>query len=201
MSASWPRIAIAVNADSLATWFEPVAREIAKAKVALELMVDDQDTHCSFLARGEAIGCVSTSDDSPAGFLAAFIGVMEYECVSNAEFAREFFPQGLGLHSVLAAPAVLFNRKDGLHAVFLERLLHLKVKGYAAHYFPSLAALLKAVENGVGEYRGLCRDRLLVPRAGFEPTRLAALPPQDSASTNFATWARGAQLYRQFSVL
>jgi hypothetical protein len=31
----------------------------------------------------------------------------------------------------------------------------------------------------------------MVPRAGFEPTRLSALPPQDSASTNFATWAEG----------
>jgi hypothetical protein len=29
----------------------------------------------------------------------------------------------------------------------------------------------------------------LVPRTGFEPARLWALPPEDSASTNFATWA------------
>ncbi len=28
-----------------------------------------------------------------------------------------------------------------------------------------------------------------VPRTGFEPAHLAALPPEDSASTNFATWA------------
>ncbi|AIO35045.1 transcriptional regulator, ArgP family protein [Burkholderia cenocepacia] len=150
MAAPWPRIAIAVNADSLATWFEPIAWEIAKAKVALELMVDDQDHTLSVLARGEAMGCVSTSNDPPTGFLAESIGAMEYECVANSEFAREFFPKGLGLHSVLAAPAVLFNRKDGLHALFLERSLGLKVKGYAAHYFPSPGALLDAIENGVG---------------------------------------------------
>jgi hypothetical protein len=30
---------------------------------------------------------------------------------------------------------------------------------------------------------------VLVPRTGFEPARLWALPPEDSASTNFATWA------------
>jgi hypothetical protein len=30
---------------------------------------------------------------------------------------------------------------------------------------------------------------LLVPRTGFEPAHLAALPPEDSASTNFAIWA------------
>lgn len=57
-----PRIAIAVNADSLATWFEEVAWEIAKKNVALELMVDDQDYTLPLLARGEAMGCVSTSN-------------------------------------------------------------------------------------------------------------------------------------------
>jgi LysR family transcriptional regulator (chromosome initiation inhibitor) len=47
----WPRTAIAVNADSLATWFEDVAWEIAKRNVALELMVDDQDYTLPLLAR------------------------------------------------------------------------------------------------------------------------------------------------------
>ncbi|MBN7130626.1 HTH-type transcriptional regulator ArgP [Burkholderia multivorans] len=150
LDAPRPKIAIAVNADSLATWFEPVAWAIAKANVALELMVDDQDYTLPLLARGEAMGCVSTSSDPPTGFLADPIGAMEYDCVANVEFAREFFPQGLGLHSVLAAPAVLYNRKDGLHALFLERLLDFKVKGYAAHYFPSPSALLAAIESGVG---------------------------------------------------
>ena len=31
---------------------------------------------------------------------------------------------------------------------------------------------------------------LSVPRTGLEPACLTALPPQGSASTNFATWAR-----------
>ena len=41
---------------------------------------------------------------------------------------------------------------------------------------------------------------LLVPRTGFEPAHLAALPPEDSASTNFATWATGCK-YRAISNL
>ncbi|ABE30291.1 transcriptional regulator, ArgP family protein [Paraburkholderia xenovorans LB400] len=145
-----PRVAIAVNADSLATWFEPCAWEIAKRNVALELIVDDQDHTLPSLARGEAMGCVSTSSEPPTGFRAESIGTMEYECVATAQFAQQYFSQGLGLHSVLGAPAVLYNRKDGLHALFLERLLDFKVKGYATHFFPSPSALLAAIENGVG---------------------------------------------------
>lgn len=145
--AERPRIAIAVNADSLATWFEAVAWDIAKGNVALELMVDDQDYTLSLLARGEAMGCVSTSNEPPTGFLAESIGAMEYECVANVEFAEAFFPQGVGLHNVLVAPAVLYNRKDGLHALFLERFLDFRVKNYATHFFPSPSALLAAIER------------------------------------------------------
>lgn len=150
MDGMRPRVAIAVNADSLATWFEVVAWEIAKKNVALELIVDDQDYTLPLLAKGEAMGCVSTSSNSPTGFLAEPIGMMEYECVANVEFAKNFFPQGLGLHGVLAAPAVLYNQKDGLHAQFLAQFLDFEVRNYAAHYFPSPSALLAAIERGIG---------------------------------------------------
>lgn len=146
----WTKIAIAVNADSLATWFEPVACAIAKENFALELIVDDQDFTLPVLIRGEAIGCVSTASSPPTGFVAEAIGAMEYECVATPPFCEEHFPQGLNLHDILTAPAVLFNRKDGIHAVFLERLLGFPISGYAAHYFPSPVALLMAVRAGVG---------------------------------------------------
>ncbi|MFP3186049.1 MAG: HTH-type transcriptional regulator ArgP [Paraburkholderia sp.] len=144
------RIAIAVNADSLATWFEPVACAVAKDNFSLELIVDDQDYTLSVLTRGEAMGCVSTASSAPTGFVAEAVGEMEYECVATPEFARAHFAEGVTLHNILAAPAVLFNRKDGLHAVFLERVLGFPVNGYAMHFFPSPIALLMAIRAGVG---------------------------------------------------
>jgi LysR family transcriptional regulator (chromosome initiation inhibitor) len=75
---------------------------------------------------------------------------MEYECVATPEFAKAHFAEGVTLHNILAAPAVLFNRKDGLHAVFLERVLGFTVNGYATHFFPSPIALLMAIRAGVG---------------------------------------------------
>jgi len=144
------KIAIAVNADSLASWFEPVACAIAKEDFALELLVDDQDYTLSVLTRGEAMGCVSTENNAPTGFVANPIGAMEYECVAVPAFADAYFANGLTLHNILAAPAVLFNRKDRLHAVFLERLLGFPVRGYATHFFPSPVALLMAIRAAVG---------------------------------------------------
>ncbi|MEM5286449.1 HTH-type transcriptional regulator ArgP [Paraburkholderia sabiae] len=144
------KIAIAVNADSLATWFEAVACAIAKENLALELIVDDQDYTLSVLTRGEAMGCVSTASSAPTGFVAEPIGEMEYECVATPEFAKTHFADGVTLHNILAAPAVLFNRKDGLHSIFLERLIGFPVHGYATHFFPSPIALLSAIRAGVG---------------------------------------------------
>ncbi|WP_213762401.1 HTH-type transcriptional regulator ArgP [Caballeronia sp. dw_19] len=144
------KIAVGVNADSLATWFEPVACTIAKENFALELIVDDQDFTLAVLIRGEAIGCVSTASSAPTGFVAEAIGAMEYECVATPSFCEAHFPQGLNLHDILAAPAVLLNRKEGIHAAFLDRLLGFPISGYAVHYFPSPVALLMAVRAGVG---------------------------------------------------
>jgi LysR family transcriptional regulator, chromosome initiation inhibitor len=144
------KISIAVNADSLASWFEPVACAIAKENFALELLVDDQDYTLSVLTRGEAMGCISTESIAPRGFVARPLGAMEYECVAIPDFFEAYFSQGLTLRKILTAPAVLFNRKDGLHAVFLERLLGFPVRGYATHFFPSPVALLTAIRAGVG---------------------------------------------------
>jgi len=172
------RIAIAVNADSLATWFEAVACAIAKESCLLELIVDDQDFTLPALTRGEAIGCVSTASRAPTGFVAEAIGAMEYECVATPSFCQARFPHGLNLHDILAAPAVLFNRKDGIHAVFIERLLGFPVSGYATHYFPSPVALLMAVCTGVGY--GLVPTMQAQPL--IETGDLVALAPRDNVS-------------------
>jgi len=172
------RVAIAVNADSLATWFEAVACAIARDNCMLELIVDDQDFTLPVLTRGEAIGCVSTASRAPTGFVAEAIGAMAYECVATPSFCQTHFPRGLNLHDILAAPAVLFNRKDGIHAGFIERLLGFPVSGYATHYFPSPVALLMAVRTGVGY--GLVPTMQAQPL--IEKGDLVALAPQDSVS-------------------
>ena len=86
----------------------------------LELIVDDQDHTLPILARGEAMGCVSTESSAPIGFVAEPIGAMEYECVAHPAFARMHFAQGLTLRDILAVPAVLFNRKDALPPQWLS---------------------------------------------------------------------------------
>ncbi|MFP3613176.1 HTH-type transcriptional regulator ArgP [Paraburkholderia sp. SIMBA_050] len=179
-ASSRTKVGIAVNADSLATWFAPAACAIAKENIALELIVDDQNHTLAVLARGEAMGCVSTQQAAPTGFIAEPIGAMEYVCVAMRSFVQEYFPNGLNLRDILAAPAVLFNRKDGLHAAFLEQLLGFPVNGYAAHYFPSPESLLSAIQAGIGYG--------LVPSLQAQPlidsSDLVALAPRERISVD-----------------
>ena len=191
------RIAIAVNADSLATWFEPVACAIARDNCLLELIVDDQDFTLPVLTRGEAIGCVSTASRVPTGFVAEAIGTMEYDCVATPSFCQAHFPHGLNLHDILAAPAVLFNRKDGIQGTFLEGLLGFPISGYAAHYFPSPVALLMAVRAGVGY--GLVPSMQVQPF--LDSGELIALAPNDSVFVDlyWHHWEKAPPIARAIS--
>nr|WP_083266127.1 HTH-type transcriptional regulator ArgP [Burkholderia lata] len=179
-AGSRTKVAIAVNADSLATWFGPVACAIAKENIELELIVDDQDHTLAVLARGEAMGCVSTAHTAPTGFVAEPIGAMRYECVATPSFVEVNFRRGLNLQDVLAAPAVLFNRKDGLHATFLAQLFGFPVSGYPVHYFPSPEALLLAVRAGIGY--GLVPATQV--QSLIESDELVALAPRNKISVD-----------------
>lgn len=144
-------LSIAVNADSLATWFPEVLKELLLSQlVALEVIADDQDHTSQLLSRGEVIGCISTSPKAADGFVAERLGAMEYRCYSTSEFAQSAFPDGLTVPSVLAAPAVLFNRKDSLHDDFLKSRFGFSIDRYAKHFLPSPVALLEGVAMGAG---------------------------------------------------
>ena len=168
-------LALAVNADSLATWFEPVTRELARHHVALEIVVDDQDHTLEALARGDVKGFLSTRPEPAVDrFVAEPVGQMRYQCVAASGFAREHFASGLTLPSVLEAAAILFDRKDALHDVFLKSHFGVAVGRYIKHYFPSPSALLNAIVDGLGYG--------LVPAMQAEPLvddgRLVALAPE-----------------------
>jgi len=144
-------LAIAVNADSLATWFPDVLRKLLlQRRVALEVVTDDQAHTSVRLSRGEVVGCISTDAKPANGFIAECLGAMEYRCYATPAFISEFFPTGLTLPSALAAPAILFNRKDSLHDDFLRRHFGFAVDRYSKHYLPSPLTLLEGVAMGAG---------------------------------------------------
>jgi len=177
------QIAIAVNADSLTTWFEPVAWQLTReANIALEVFVDDQDHTYALLARGDVIGCVSTKRRTKpsVSFAEELLGTMHYHCVASPSFARQHFANGLKLPAAVSAPAVLFNRKDRLHDVFLTNLFGVEIAEYVRHYVPSPHSLLAAICEGVGY--GLVPQYQCAPLV--EASQLTALAPQRTVAVD-----------------
>ncbi|MEN9466138.1 MAG: hypothetical protein RL081_139 [Pseudomonadota bacterium] len=144
-------VAIAVNADSLATWFRPVIWELLDTqRIALEIIADDHNHTFGRLVRGEVMGCISSEPHAMQGFAATPLGAMQYRCVATPDFVQRYFGEGLSVPAISTAPAVLFDRKDSLHDAYLEKLLQLKVSQYLRHFIPSPVSLLDTILASAG---------------------------------------------------
>jgi len=143
-------VAVAVNSDSLATWFPTVLWSLLEQhRIAIEVVADDHAHTIGRLVRGEVIGCVSTERKAPSGFVALPLGTMEYRCYASPDFAARYFQNGLSVQSVVPAPAVVFNRKDTLHDQFLQAVFGFPIDRYCRHYLPAPATLLQSLVRGV----------------------------------------------------
>ena len=141
---------IAVNADSLATWFAPVvAAYAADAPVLLELLVDDQDHTAEWLRSGSVLAAVTGTARPPAGFNSRPLGAMRYLAVASPAFVEHHFANGIGAGSLARAPSLVFNTKDDLQARWVRRLCHRDVE-LLRHAVPSPHAFVAAGLAGMG---------------------------------------------------
>ena len=145
-------LAIAVNADSLATWF-PAASLAASPEASCCARGCDRRPRSHVGTFGSRRGDrpnISTEKKPATGFVAEPLGAMEYRCYATPGFAAQYFANGLSVQLALDAPAILFNPKDSLHDEFLDGLFGFRVDRYARHYLPAPGTLLDGVLAGVG---------------------------------------------------
>ncbi|RYF24496.1 MAG: LysR family transcriptional regulator ArgP [Comamonadaceae bacterium] len=143
--------ALAVNADSLATWLLPaVAQVLQRERITLQLVVDDQAHTYALLEAGLVNACVSAEPHAMRGCVAEPLGRMRYRLVASPAFAAQWFGRGVTRAAAQRAPAVVFNRKDQLHADALLRTLGLPASAYPTHYVPASEPFVAAVRLGLG---------------------------------------------------
>jgi LysR family transcriptional regulator (chromosome initiation inhibitor) len=142
-------VALAVNADSLATWFLPaLARVSERHPVIFDLHRDDQDFTAGFLESGTVMGAVTSQAAPVAGCLVSPLGVMRYVAVATPAFARRWrLDDGDG--DLANAPVVDFDRRDDLQRD------HLVARGVdpdlpPRHYVPASHDFATAIKLGLG---------------------------------------------------
>ena len=67
--------------------------------------------------------------------------------LATPAFIDRYFQDGLTMKSLAHAPAVIFNRKDNLHAMVLKRVFNKFFKQIPAHYVPSTEKFAEFVVN------------------------------------------------------
>ena len=151
--ARWQSLSVAINADSVASWFLPgVAAMLQRHRLLLDIMIDDQDHTHDALKSGDVIGCVTTLAEAMRGCVAEPLGVMRYRCVAAPEVVpRGTTPPGeVSPHHQRARPANNLNRKDALQDSFLEQHFGLRQPNYPRHFAPAVDAFETAIELGLG---------------------------------------------------
>jgi LysR family transcriptional regulator, chromosome initiation inhibitor len=90
--AGQPRAAIAVNADSMATWFTTVLDQLPD--VLWDIRIEDEDHAARLLHEGAVIGAVTTDRTPAAGCQMQSLGMLRYIPVASRAFMQRFFPKG-----------------------------------------------------------------------------------------------------------
>lgn len=143
-------IPLAVNADSLATWFlAPLARVGERHPVVFELHRDDQDFTAGLLESGTVMGAVTSRDVPVAGCRVSALGAMRYEAVATPAFVERWLPRGADAASLAAAPVVDFDRRDDLQTRWLEAM-DADPGAPPRHYVPASHDFATAARLGLG---------------------------------------------------
>ena len=143
------KIRIAVNADSLATWFLDAIKEFTQAQNrVVDLVVDDQDVTHEYLKTGQVMGCVSAFDKEIHGAVMSTLGTMRYISVASPEYIHSHFTDGVNRESLRRAPAAVFNHKDELTRNFLQHF-ELAQSEIPFHTLPSAEAFVDIAIKGL----------------------------------------------------
>ncbi|MCC4909034.1 LysR family transcriptional regulator ArgP [Microbacterium sp. cx-59] len=137
-------IPLAVNADSMATWFlAPLADVATDHRVVFDLHRDDQDFTAALLESGEVVAAVTSRTEPVAGCRVSALGTMRYEAVATPAVAER-----MG-EDAASVPLVDFDRRDDLQSRWL-RERGIDPATPPRHYVPGSNDFAIAVRAGLG---------------------------------------------------
>lgn len=140
---------VAVNADSLATWFLPaLARVPDEPPVCFTVLREDQDHTTDLLREGLVLAAVTSTPEPVQGCSVRPLGVMLYRAMATPAFAGRWLSGELG-ERLPSAPVVVFDAKDDLQHRFCRSLTG-RAPSARQHFVPASDAYVDAVARGLG---------------------------------------------------
>ncbi len=141
---------VAVNADSLATWFPAAAAAFARtAEVSLDIALDDEAHTAARLRSGEVLAAVTAEREPVQGCRTLPLGALRYAACASPDFAARHFPRGVTAEALEGAPCLRFDRRDFLQARWAREALGAERVG-PVHWVPSTHGFLDMTRVGLG---------------------------------------------------
>lgn len=144
------RIRVAVNADSLGTWWIDALAGFAREDDALvEVVTVDQDQTGTWLRRGQVLAAVTAEAAPVQGCRSRRLGALRYLATASPAFMARWFPQGVTADALGRAPSLVFDSDDRLQERWVKRVTRRDLV-LPAHRLPSTNAFVQAAIAGLG---------------------------------------------------
>lgn len=149
-----PTLKLAVNDDSLSTWFmDAMAAFTAGGNELLDVRIDDQEHTAQRLREGDVIAAVTATAGTIAGCNTWPLGAMHYVAAASPDFVRRHFGKsadGVTAEAMAQAPMMVYSRKDRLQDQWLQRQGLGSRRHPPRHFLPSNQGFLRSCEMGIG---------------------------------------------------
>ena len=140
---------VAVNADSLGTWFVgAMAAFLEKDQALLDVAIDDQEHTHEWLRAGDVLAAVTGDSQPVQGCDSIALGKLKYCAVASPAYVRRYFPGGVTPAALAKAPSLRFNLKDRLQAQWV-RTLYKRDIDLPCHWMPSTQCFIDACRAGI----------------------------------------------------
>lgn len=147
---AFPSLTVAVNHDSLATWFvDAVAKFSSVSSATVEVRCVDQALTSSLMRDGSAVAAISAEAVPPQGCEAVALGRLEYVAVCSPEFSQKWLRGDETSRAHGNCPMVAFEHSDSLSHRIADEMID-AMGTPRMHFLPDANAMLKAAVHGIG---------------------------------------------------
>lgn len=149
--ATAPTLKLAVNADSLSTWFmDAMAAFTAGGNELLDIRIDDQEQTAQRIKEGEVLAAVTASGASIAGCNTWPLGSVRYVAAASPAFVARHLSDGVTAQAMAQAPMMTFGRQDRLQEQWLAQQGLGTRRHPPRHFLPSNDGFVRSCEVGMG---------------------------------------------------
>ena len=147
------RLPVAVNADSLSSWFLPALAALTALPpdppVYFELHQEDQDHSAELLRDGTVLAAVTADPRAVQGCRVQRLGKMRYLGVATPGYVERWLSGRPTAQALEVAPMMIFNHKDALQHRLLRKITRRRLEP-PVHVVPAAGPFVQAVRLSLG---------------------------------------------------